>query len=453
MQSIMPFTNQYLDIINFNGDSIRPRIRRAPSAKLVDYAREQQFPVQLCFGLRRGNLEIFAVAIPANFDFALSEDFDNLSPRMDLEIFTDAIFANINEQLIEIYNSFFDFRLKCEFPVQLCFGLRQENLEIFVDAIHFSVQLCFGLRQENLEIFADAIHFSVQLCFGLRRVNLEIFSLWRDLEIFALSKDFENLSSRGNLEIFVFPEDFENLSPRVNLEIFTLPEDFEILSSRGDLEIFALSRDFDNLSPRVDLEIFADVIRASINEDFNVLEPSQNFLSSKLIFKSLRSLNHAEDERSESARLQQPPRGGTWVGSTCVISKSHGVQGTDILVWFDSYPLLNANTGRIERTLTPVSAGTGVVFSGANKSLTRHLLLQYPHCFECTTTSGVVCRNSSACVDKCSYSCVCRTLLYTTCRYSNKEASVMVPVVWFLGQYGRCGLHVAMLLLSVAYVM
>ncbi|KAL2729867.1 protein artichoke [Vespula maculifrons] len=35
----------------------------------------------------------------------------------------------------------------------------------------------------------------------------------------------------------------------------------------------------------------------------SVLEPSQNFLSSKLIFKSLRSLNHVEDERSESTRV------------------------------------------------------------------------------------------------------------------------------------------------------
>ncbi|KAL2744935.1 hypothetical protein V1477_007477 [Vespula maculifrons] len=186
--------------------------------------RPLQLLVQLCFGHRQENLEIFADAIFANpnakwgysasrddnnvesltdlcssqfnFDFAFSEDFDNLSPRMDLEIFTDAIFASINEggdtrlretttksglkptftvtssvvlwtstrqlrnlvdaihasineQLIQIYNSFFDFKLKCEvgihgfegrqqsrFPVQLCFGLRRGNLEIFVDAIH-----------------------------------------------------------------------------------------------------------------------------------------------------------------------------------------------------------------------------------------------------------------------------------------------------------------------------
>ncbi|KAL2728971.1 LOW QUALITY PROTEIN: neurotrimin-like isoform X2, partial [Vespula squamosa] len=57
----------------------------------------------------------------------------------------------------------------------------------------------------------------------------------------------------------------------------------------------------------------------------SVLEPSQNFLSSKSFFKSLRSLDHVEDERSDATdrlvafvglRMQQPPRGETWVGST-----------------------------------------------------------------------------------------------------------------------------------------
>nr|KAF7413186.1 hypothetical protein H0235_013037 [Vespula pensylvanica] len=37
-------------------------------------------------------------------------DFENLSRRVDLEIFADAIRANIEEQLIRIYNSLFDFR-------------------------------------------------------------------------------------------------------------------------------------------------------------------------------------------------------------------------------------------------------------------------------------------------------------------------------------------------------
>ncbi|KAL2724936.1 hypothetical protein V1477_018797 [Vespula maculifrons] len=104
---------------------------------------------------------------------------------------------------------------------------------------------------------------------------------------------------------------------------------------------------------------------------------------------------------SVSLQLQQSPRGRTWVGSTCVISKSYGMQflsggslgmgpwawasvrvsfqyrkieldfRTLVLVKYSVHNrLLNANTGRIGRTLARVSAGTGVVFSGAIKSPT-----------------------------------------------------------------------------------
>nr|KAF7413185.1 hypothetical protein H0235_013036 [Vespula pensylvanica] len=38
-------------------------------------------------------------------------DFENLSRRVDFEIFADSTRANIQEQLIRIYNSLFDFRL------------------------------------------------------------------------------------------------------------------------------------------------------------------------------------------------------------------------------------------------------------------------------------------------------------------------------------------------------
>ncbi|KAL2736089.1 hypothetical protein V1477_012598 [Vespula maculifrons] len=69
--------------------------------------------------------------------------------------------------------------------------------------------------------------------------------------------------------------------------------------------------------------------------------------------------------------MQQPPRGGTWVGSTCVLSKSCGVQRSDISSHGSVHnPSLGANTGRIKRTFVRVSAGTGVVFSGAIKSPT-----------------------------------------------------------------------------------
>ncbi|KAF7381677.1 hypothetical protein HZH66_014071 [Vespula vulgaris] len=133
---------------------------------ILGYEREQQrqafdrllqLLVQLCYGLRRENLENFAEAIPANFNFALSEDFENQSPRWDLEIFGDAIRASMNEELIETYNSLFDIRLNAK----------------------------WGYSPSRDDNKTD----------------------------FALSGDFENLSSRVDLEIFTLPENFENLSP------------------------------------------------------------------------------------------------------------------------------------------------------------------------------------------------------------------------------------------------
>ncbi|KAL2745057.1 hypothetical protein V1477_006474 [Vespula maculifrons] len=214
--------------------------------------RPLQLLVQLSIGLRQENLEIFADAIHAiGFERRQQSRVLDLPlqllvqwifglRRENLEIFTDAIHASINEQLIQIYDGIFGFRLKCRveilafergrqsrtqmqsresrlrettknsghgltFPVttSLDFGLRRENLEIFADAIHASineqliqiydgifgfilkcrvgilgferrrqsrvldrplqllVQLSCGLRQDNLEIFADAIHASI----------------------------------------------------------------------------------------------------------------------------------------------------------------------------------------------------------------------------------------------------------------------------------------------------
>ncbi|KAL2727962.1 hypothetical protein V1477_017238 [Vespula maculifrons] len=54
--------------------------------RLLPVTTTKSILVQLCFGLRRGKIQIF----------------------------TDAIRASINEQLIQIYNSLFDFSLKCE---------------------------------------------------------------------------------------------------------------------------------------------------------------------------------------------------------------------------------------------------------------------------------------------------------------------------------------------------
>ncbi|KAL2741271.1 hypothetical protein V1477_010332 [Vespula maculifrons] len=153
--------------------------------------------------------------------------------RENLKIFVEDIRASINEELIQIYNRLFDFTLKCEVGI-LGFERRQQRW-VFDWPIQFRVQLCFELRRENLEIFAGC------------HSNFD----------FVLSRDFDNLSPRMDLEIFALSWDSKNLSPRVDLEIFALSWDSKNMSPQVDLEIFALSWDSDNLSPRVDLEIFA----------------------------------------------------------------------------------------------------------------------------------------------------------------------------------------------------
>ncbi|KAL2738420.1 uncharacterized protein V1477_011779 [Vespula maculifrons] len=229
--------------------------------------------VQLCFELRGVDLEIFADDIRLCFELR----------GVDLEIFADDIRVNINEQLIQIYNSLFDFRLKCD--VGLCVGLRPVSLEIFTDDIRLLVQLCGELRRVNLEIFTGARNFD-----NLSpRVDLEIFEHLRDfenlsppvdLEIFESLRDFENLSPPVDLEIFTPLRNFENLSPRVDSEIFEHLRDFENPTRRVDLEIFTPLRNFENLSPRVDLEIFAPLMNfenLSLRVDLEIFESLRDF--------------------------------------------------------------------------------------------------------------------------------------------------------------------------------
>ncbi|KAF7397589.1 hypothetical protein HZH68_008811 [Vespula germanica] len=130
---------------------------------ILGFERRQQS--RLCFELRRVNLEIFTRA----------RDFDNLSPRMDLEIFADAIHANLNAK----------------------WGYSASRNDNKVGSL---TDLCSS-------------QFSCALDSDEGTWDLEIFALWWDLEI------------------FVFPEDFENLSPGVDLEICAFPKDFEIISS------------------------------------------------------------------------------------------------------------------------------------------------------------------------------------------------------------------------------
>ncbi|KAL2734969.1 hypothetical protein V1477_013495 [Vespula maculifrons] len=151
-------------------------LERRRQSRVLD--RTLQLLVQLCFGLRRENIEIFADAIHASINEQVgivglerqqqSTVLDRTLQllvhlcfglrRENLEIFADAIHASINEQLIQIYNSFFDVRLKYSVG-KVGFGRRQQ-IRVLDRPFQLQLQLCFGLRRKNLEIFADAIHAS-----------------------------------------------------------------------------------------------------------------------------------------------------------------------------------------------------------------------------------------------------------------------------------------------------
>ncbi|KAL2734997.1 hypothetical protein V1477_013523 [Vespula maculifrons] len=370
---------------------------------IVGFGRRQQIRVlerpllllvQLSFGLRRENLEIFADAIHANINEQLIQIYDGIFGfrlkcrveilafergrqsrvldrpllllvqlcfglrRENLEVFADAIHASINEQLIQIYNSVFGCGLKCRVGivgfgrrqqirvldrpllllVQLCFGLRRENLEIFADAIHASIneqliqiydgifgfrlkcrveilafergrqsrvldrplllldQLCFGLRRENLEIFADAIHANaihasineqlIQIydgIFGFRlKCRVEILAFERGRQSRVLDRPFQLLLQmcfglrRENLEIFV-----DAIHTSINEQLIQICNSVfgcrlkcrvGILGFERRRQSRVLDRPLQLLVQfcfglrRENLEIFADAILASINE-------------------------------------------------------------------------------------------------------------------------------------------------------------------------------------------
>ncbi|KAL2732797.1 LOW QUALITY PROTEIN: uncharacterized protein V1477_015038 [Vespula maculifrons] len=232
------------------------------------------------------DLEI--VALPINIEnlsprmdleiFTLPEDFENLSPRMDLEIFAFPLdFENLSPRMdLEIFTLPEDFEnLSPRMDLEI-FALPEDfdNLSPRMDLEIFTLPEDFEniSPRMDLEIFAFLVDFEnlsprMDLEIFVFLVDFENLSPRMDLEIFALPEDFENLSPRMDLEIFAFPEDLENLSPRMDLEIVALPINIENLSPRMDLEIFTLPEDFENLSPRMDLEIF------TLPEDFENLSP------------------------------------------------------------------------------------------------------------------------------------------------------------------------------------
>ncbi|KAL2721374.1 hypothetical protein V1477_020194 [Vespula maculifrons] len=177
------------------------------------FDRLLQLLVQLYFGLRRGNLEKFRIKL-RNGDtrFRGTTTMSGLWPTF------------IVPSSVVLWTSTRELRkISCIPFLQLLTNM--------------GILACERGKQRRS--FDRLLQLLVQLCFGLRRVNLEIFSLSRDLEIFALLTDFNNLSPRK----FSHFRGTENLSSRMDLEIFSLSRDFENLSPRVDLEIFALAED------------------------------------------------------------------------------------------------------------------------------------------------------------------------------------------------------------------
>ncbi|KAL2723062.1 uncharacterized protein V1477_019653 [Vespula maculifrons] len=89
---------------NFHHSNLNPRGTHAPQNETEWWG----------YCATWGKYKAGALGSGSNFHCALSEDFDSLPPREDLEISQEAIRACINEQLIQIYNSLFDFRPTCE---------------------------------------------------------------------------------------------------------------------------------------------------------------------------------------------------------------------------------------------------------------------------------------------------------------------------------------------------
>ncbi|KAF7382632.1 hypothetical protein HZH66_013034 [Vespula vulgaris] len=145
--------------------------------------------------------------------FAHLADFEDLSPRVDLEIFAGCrIRASINEDLNDIRRGSLTVG-----PV-LPQNSISSHLKTHVTDAPQVLSFWSLSPREGMETPTGCHWSESPLCtFG----------------------DFGNQSGRVDLEIFAPLWDLENLSPRVDLEIFASLGDFENLSPGVDLEIFA----------------------------------------------------------------------------------------------------------------------------------------------------------------------------------------------------------------------
>ncbi|KAL2731163.1 hypothetical protein V1477_015598 [Vespula maculifrons] len=277
---------------------------RRRQSRVLD--RTLQLLVQLCFGLRRENLEIFADAIHASINEQLIQIYDGIFGfglkcrvgilgverrqqsrvldrtlqllvrlcfglrRENLEIFADAIHASINEQLIQIYDGIFGFRLKCRVGI-LAFERRRQS-RVLDRPLKLLVQLCCGLRRENLEIFADAIH---------ARINEQLIQIYDGIFGFGLKCRVGILGVERRQQSRVLDRPLQLLVQFINEQLvqtydgifgFRLKCTVGILAFERRRQSRVLDRPLKLLVQlccglrRENLEIFADAIHASINE-------------------------------------------------------------------------------------------------------------------------------------------------------------------------------------------
>ncbi|KAF7391438.1 hypothetical protein HZH68_010981 [Vespula germanica] len=122
------------------------------------FDRLLQLLVQLCFGLRRGNLENFTENIPASIkehgDTRLREKKTKVVLRLNLTVTSSVVLWTSTRELRKFHGEH-SCKLICEVGILAC--ERGKQRRSFHRLLQLLVQLCFGLRRGNLENFTENI--------------------------------------------------------------------------------------------------------------------------------------------------------------------------------------------------------------------------------------------------------------------------------------------------------
>nr|XP_050859080.1 uncharacterized protein LOC127067790 [Vespula vulgaris] len=117
------------------------------------FDRLLQLLLQLCFGLRRGNLENFLENIPIilrSGDTRPREGKTKTGLRPTLTVIRSVVLWTSTRELRKFPGEHY-CKLICEVGILACEGGKQRRS--FDRLLQLLVQLCFGLRRGNLEIF------------------------------------------------------------------------------------------------------------------------------------------------------------------------------------------------------------------------------------------------------------------------------------------------------------